>query len=74
MKINKYANNLILRKFMVKHELTHSNIVELLSSKYGNVPRKTIERWIYDYTPMPGNVLELLEIKIRFALAEQQQG
>jgi len=70
--MNKYANNVILRSLVDEYDLKHRDVAELLTSEYGLVAQKTIERWIYDYTPMPGPILELLQLKIKGVLAMQQ--
>ena len=58
------TNNDLLRYLADKHDLTHRQIAELLSSEYGTVSKKAVDKWIIDERKMSGIAMELLTIKL----------
>lgn len=72
--MNNPDNNQILRELIAEYELRHKDIIELLSSQYGAITASTIEKWVSNDRNMPGIAMELLQCKIKDALAAQQGG
>ena len=64
--------NAKFKQIMTEYELKKADVVKILTSDYGSVNIRTIDSWLYNERSMPWPMLELLELKIRDILIDQQ--